>query len=236
MNPGTKKIFIIVISLLTICMSIYCQSIQKVDSTDSVKKAVYLKGDLQKVLSALVKYPDAGLLNNKQGDVVISFRINRAGKSDSMALVTSPDVSLSTSSIVALNSLEDNWTPAMRNNLPADRKYLVVFRYRIYTDNKPADYKRSAGKYVKKQKFEKALQHYDLAIKDNPFDSDLFASRSKVKEILGDTIGAKSDLLTSLKLKTEMMSVIDVSAFGLSSADRKPVVTERVIRTEIIAK
>jgi hypothetical protein len=62
---------------------------------------------------------------------------------------------------------------------------------------------------------------------DNKYDFELFESRSKVKEILGDTEGAKNDQLISLKLNDEIMSVIDVIGIGVTRVERR-IVSERV--------
>jgi TonB family protein len=224
-----QKATLIVLSLLTICLNSNSQTIQIPDSIIIREKAKYMKEDLTKFLYNNIKYPKEGLMKNIQGDVVISFIINRNGKLDSLKIENSSDFSLSTSSIAAINLLDDEWIPAKVNNTPTDKKYLIVFRFRIYFNSQPYDYKVQSGKFFEKHKYEKSLKLYNKGIMDNKYDFELFESRSKVKEILGDTEGAKNDQLISLKLNDEIMSIIDVIGIGVTRVERRIVGSE--IRT-----
>jgi len=67
----------------------------------------------------------------------------------------------------------------------------------------------------KKQKYERALETFNTGIEDNKYDYELYELRSKVKEMLGDNEGAKNDQINSLRLKDEVMSIIDVTAIGV---------------------
>ena len=55
------------------------------------------------------------------------------------------------------------------------------------------------------------LKALNSGIEDNKYDYELYEFRSKVKEMLGDIEGAKNDQLNSLRLKVEIMSIIDVT-------------------------
>ncbi len=188
------------------------------------EKARYLKENMTRYLFKTVKYPEALLTKNIQGDVVLSLKITRNGKLDSLAILKSPDFSLSTSAIVAINSLEKEWSPTRINDSPVDRNYLIIFRYRIYLETQPADFKTKAVEYFKEQKYEKALKLFNKAIKDNQYDFELFEYRSKIKETLGDSEGSKQDYITSINFKNEVMSIVNVYARGVR--------TIRTIRTE----
>lgn len=211
-----KKATLILMSLLTISMISKSQIIQKSDSIIRNKKAVYLKEDLTKFLSINTKYPKEEMMDHIQGDVVFSFIINKNGKLGSLALESIPNISLLNSAKIAINSLDGEWNSAMINNAPADRKYLIVFRFRTYLDSRPNDHKGQARKLFEKQKYERTLKLYNEGIKNNRYDFELFEFRSKVKEMLGDIEGAKSDQSISLKLKDEIMSIIDVNAIGVT--------------------
>lgn len=228
-----RKNNIIFVFALCFSLTAVSQENQAVDTTAKIEKARYLKGDIQKILTGTLKYPESGLQNNKQGDVIVSLRIDRNGKLDSIEIVSSPDLSLSTATMLAMNSVKGEWQPEMSDNVPVDKKYTAVFRYRIYTGSQLPDYKKQAEKSFAKQKFDKALDLYDKAIQFNRFDSELFESRSKVKELLGDTEGAKDDHSIALMLYKSIISVSDISEFGLANSDRNPIIIERVIRVEI---
>jgi tetratricopeptide (TPR) repeat protein len=216
-----KKAILIVMILLTIFMNSRSQTIQKSDSIIRYEKAMYLKEDLTKFLSINTKYPKEEMMDRIMGDVVFSFIINKSGKLVSLALESLPNISFLNSAKTAINSLDGEWRPTMINNAPEDRKYLIVFRFRTYLDYRPDDYKSQARRLFEKQKYERALKLYNKGVKDNRYDFELFEFRSKVKEMLGDIEGAKTDQSISLKLKDEIMSIIDVTAIGVTRTIRK---------------
>lgn len=229
-----RKAILILLCLVAFRINAESQSSQaKEQVTD---EAEYIKGDLKGILDGIVKYPELGVTKNIQGDVVVSCIITADGKIAGIVLVSTPDIILSASSLVAINSLSEGWKPATINNAPVDRNYKAVFRYRIYVNSQPADYKSSAAKAAGKAKFEKALEQYNRAIMDNPYDYELFEGRSKVKASLDDTKGAEKDMDEARKLKGEILFFVDATAFGLPGSERKPVTIERVIRSEIIVK
>lgn len=213
-------------SFLIICINANSQTI--LESSNKSEKASYSKEDLTKFLARKTQYPKDGITNNKAGDVVISFIIRKNGKLDSLVKVSSPDISLSANSIITMISLDKEWSPAKKNNMPIDKKYFVVFRYRIFLNTKPYDYKGQSNKLFEKQKYEKALILYNKGITDNQYDFELFESRAKVKEILGDLEGAKKDQLMSRILKDEIMSIVDIYAIGYTRVEKRIVGVQRV--------
>jgi len=226
-----KRLFLCIIALLALSQIAHSQTIQKSDSVVN-EKASYLKGDLTILLARNTNYPTGQLNPNLgasgEGDVVLSLVIHANGKSDILAIVSSPDISFSTSSMVAFNKLEDEWSPARKNNTPTDRNYLIVFRYRKYLDIKPYDYQERIAHSMSKQKYKEALRLLSNAIHDNKYDKKLFALRSKVKQILGDVEGAKSDELTAAKLDDEILALITVKVVGIS--------TKRVVSMEPVRR
>ena len=228
-----KKIaLLLVITFLTFNLFVSSQTIQKSDSISSVEKAKYLKEDLARFLSKNINYPFDALKNNIDGDVVFSFIINKNGEVDSLTMRSSPDVILSTSALVALNLLDKKWIPAKINDRPIDKKYLIVFRYRMYLNTQPFDYKHDALGYLNKQKYEKTLKIYNKAIKDNQYDFELFELRSQIKGLLGDVEGSKQDFKASLKLNADIMSVINVVARGESRLTTRVTSTRVINRTQ----
>jgi len=186
------------------------QAIQKSESVLINEKAIYPKQDMAKFLIDASGYPLEALQNNMKGDVFISFIVTKDGKMDSLVVESSPGSMFTRSSMIACNALTERWIPAKINNVPADKKYLFIFRYKMDSDTQSPDYKSMADKKIKKQDYKKALQLYDKAILDNQYDYRLFESRSKVKSLLGDEEGAKNDQLASERLNNEIMAVIDI--------------------------
>jgi len=219
---------IFIVFILFLCSSAYSQVVELHDSElDSVEHAQYLSGDITKILNAEINYAASALESKIEGDVVLSFIIDKNGKMGNLTIVSSPHKSLSTSSILSMNSLENNWSPYKVNNQPLDKKYLMVFRYRIYLNTQPPAYKKEAERLFKKQKYERALKHYNWAIEENKYDADLFEGRSLVKDKLSDTEGAKQDKETYKVLKNEVFRCIDVVSIGITKKVTKTTVIRR---------
>ena len=202
-----KLIALFIIGLLTFNYIAHSQTIPKTDSVTTIEKARYLKEDLEKGLSRNTRYPIDALRSESQGDVIFSFVITKEGKMENVLMVSPVNPGISPSVFNAINQLDKNWAPAKENGKPIDKKYTIVYRYRLYENVKPADLKSEAVGYVKKKKYEKALKSYNEAIEDNPYDYKLVESRSQVKELLGDTEGSKQDHYTSTILLSDVMTV-----------------------------
>jgi tetratricopeptide (TPR) repeat protein len=187
-----------------------------------------LKEDLTTFLQKNTKYPVSALQNNIEGDVILSFVIRKTGTLDSLLVISSPDMVLSQSAFESFNRIDNKWSPTVDNNVPIDKKYLIVFRYRMSMNFKPVDYKRDADDYFKKQKFEKALKNYNKAIEDNQYDYESFESRAKVKEKLGELEESKQDYKTSKLLKNEIMTFVDVIAVGYRRLVKTVITTTRI--------
>jgi hypothetical protein len=207
-----KKNTLVVLALLTIFMYSNSQTVQKPDSIIKYEKAKYLKEDLNKFLSLKTEYPNTEMTSMNNGDVVFSFIITRNGTLESLALEDNSNVSFLNSSKYAINSLDGEWSPAKLNDATIDKKYLLVFRFRTYIDRQPYDFKAQSKKLFEKQKYERALKTLNSGIEDNKYDYELFELRSQVKGMLDDNEGAKSDQLNSLRLKDEIMSIIDINS------------------------
>ncbi len=203
------------------------QASKETDTTSTIENAHYLNGDLSKLLPLNIKYPLNALRNNIEGDVIISLLINKHGKLDSLNILISPDIMLSTSSITPFEDLENEWSPCKINGIPINKKYLIVFRYRIYMNTEPPEYKKQAEKYFEKQKYKKALRFYNSAIKDNEYDYELFKNRSEIKELLGDIEGSKQDSLEATRIKNGIISCVDVTVVGIHRTEKRVVRTTR---------
>ena len=170
------------------------------------------KKDINIFLIKNTRYPLECLKNNIAGDVVFSLAINKAGLLDSLALVLSPDKSLTTNSFSSLRKLAEKWRPVRNDSIEIDKKYLIVFRYRIFVDNDPPDYQKRAENYLVKQNYEKALKLYDKAVQKNIYDQRLYAERAEIKKILGDEEGALQDLQIVERLENNILALISITA------------------------
>ena len=209
-----------ILFLLFVPLILLSQNLQDSDTIKSIKNAEYLKDDLTKYLQTNLKYPKEAVEANLQGDVILAFKIDKNGKSDSLNIISSPSKILSYSSSISFNQLEDKWSPCKVNGNPIDKIYMLVIRYRMWLNTHPPEYMKKAEKFVEKQKYDKALEYYNLAIKENKYDYKQFESRSKLEKILSNIGSAKEDSLQAIRLKNEIISVVDINAIGVTSVKK----------------
>lgn len=187
-----------------------------VSVNQDIETARYLGKDLAESLAKNAVYPPEALMKNIQGDVVISFIINKTGEIENMNIESTPNISLSTMSIIAINQLEKKWKPYKVNGKAVNKKQKIVFRYRIYHDTKPHNYEERAERLMKKEKYERALKFYNRAVKQNQYDHHLYVSRAKVKKILNDIEGSQADIQKSIVVKNEIITYINIIAVSSS--------------------
>lgn len=179
-----------------------------------IQKAQYNIKSLDSLLARKIVYPSDALRNSDEGDVIVSFSVTKDGKFENPGIEKTCDFLLSKTSMDAVKALSESWVPAKNGDNPVSKKYLIVFRYRIYFNTSPPKYKPGAEKQYSKGNYPKALKIYDDAIEENPYDKDLFLARSKTKEALGDTVGAAKDISEYNRLNEEIMAVIDIYAIA----------------------
>ena len=200
-----KFITLFVLTILFSNIILRGQPIQKTDSVPTIEKAQYLKENLGKVLLKNVRYPIEALENKTQGDVVFSFSITHEGKMENIIIISPFIPILSPSALKAINQLDKKWIPANENGKPIDKRYTIVYRYRITYNGLPLEDKKEADEYFKTKNYKKALKSINAAINDNPYDYRFFEFRSQVKQLLGDIEGSKQDHKTSLNLNSDIM-------------------------------
>jgi hypothetical protein len=213
-----KFLMLFVIGFLTLNLSGFSQTKVKIDSV-AYEKAKYLKGDLARFLSKNAKYPiyiHGNSYDGSQGDVIYSFVINKTGKLENLQLESSTKNLLTECAFGALTKMDTLWSPTRINHIAVDKNYQVIFRFRLYFDIKPPAYKKQIAGLVKRHQYDKAIKLFDEQIYYNPYDFELFAERSKLKEKSGDKIGAIEDYKWADKLNDEYMTVVNVIAVGIT--------------------
>ena len=209
-----KTMILFLIAFLSFSINLKSQNLQIPDTTKNNKNAGYLNGDIAKLLQKNTLYPTDALANEIEGNVVISFVILKEGKMDKLKVLSSPDETLSSSSIASFRNIENEWSPCINNGIPTDKEYCIVFKYRMYIYKQPSNVNEEIESLIKKQKYEKALKYINKEIKENPYDYKLFDARSKINELLGNKDSAKKDAEQSIKLQNEVIAIVDVNAIG----------------------
>lgn len=219
------KIIFSLLAFLFICL---LSNSQTSIPGDSILQAKYLEGNFQKALQNTTTYPIEGIKNNIDGDVIVTLIITKEGKMDSITVVKTPDFVLTKSSVLSLNAIPEKWSPAMVNATPIDKKYQIVFRYRMYFNTQPRDYKAEAIRIYNNGKLEKALKAFNNAIEDNPYDYVLYKLRAEVKERLSDGAGAKQDLRIATDLQNSILATVKLDAVGMKRTESSRTVNSSI--------
>ena len=180
------------------------------DLDQNIENPKYLDGDLAKVLFKNIRYPREAARRNISGDVILEFTIQKDGRLENLNVVNSPPQTLTASSIAAFNQLNGSWSQPKVDGKPSNRKYYIIIRYYSLLNKKLPDYNKRADKYLKKEKYNKALDIYDRAIKNNRFSYKLYESRSILKNILGDINGSEEDRKQSVHLKYKVLLIMNI--------------------------
>lgn len=200
-----------------ISLTAYCQAQNDTGKTVVIEKAKYLKEDINALLTKTTRYPKENIENKVQGDVIISFTINKEGQLDNLAVVNAAEPSLMASAISSFAEVTGNkWSPAKMDNTPVDKQYKVVFRFRQFVNEQPFDYNERASHLLNKEKYDKALKTCDSGIEENPYDDTLFEIRSQIKEKLGDMEGARIDHAIASTLKDEILTFVNLYVIGVT--------------------
>jgi protein TonB len=94
-------------------------------------------GDLSKFRTWVmehVKYPQIALENGIQGNVVVSFVVEKDGKMSKITILQSPDRTLTEAALAVLekaNNLKNGWKPGKQRNKPVRVTYTLPISFRI---------------------------------------------------------------------------------------------------------
>ena len=94
-------------------------------------------GDLSKFRNWVmdnVKYPQIALENGIQGNVVVSFVVEKDGKMSKITILQSPDKTLTEAALAVLdkaNKLKNGWKPGKQRNKPVRVTYTLPISFRI---------------------------------------------------------------------------------------------------------
>lgn len=211
-----KGISLLIVISLLITSQLKSQQIRNNREGNRFELPHYPVGDFVKILYKNVSYPDETLQKRISGDVITSFVITVKGKMDSISVIRSADFYLSNSALTALSYIADGWIPAKLNDNPVNKKFKIVFRYRLYYDSAPPEYRKLAKEWFEKKNYKKSLGFCNKAIKDDQYDYETYDLRSQVNEILGNTESSIKDRESSVRLRDDVLSVITLSLIGKS--------------------
>lgn len=206
------KIFVLILSvLLTLSISAFSQTQFDPQSEGNMIKATYSEGNLVTVLGKDLTYPVEASASGSQGKVLFVVTIDENGDLTSVKTKEKISDNLYSQAEEAIARLTGKWQPTQINGKAMARDYLLVFSYKIYYNAVPMDYFATAAKFEDKGKLKKAIDTYDEAIKENPYEPTFYKMRASIKKANEDADGAKEDEAMAEKMMMEVLAVIQIA-------------------------
>jgi len=205
-----KKYFFLILFFLSI--NTYASN------QDSTFIKTELSGNVHEFFGKRLRYPIQLLQDDKQGQIVVDFRVNKLGRIDSLSLVSYFDKEVSNKIMRLLLSTREMWSPTIIDGEAQDFVYKLIFDYKIFS-GRPSKKSASqiainrATKMAKKEKYEKALAIMNSIIAKEPYNSSLYQKRAEIYLFLKNKIKSDSDLLLAKKIDREVVANIVMFAF-----------------------
>jgi tetratricopeptide (TPR) repeat protein len=151
-----------------------------------------------------INYPESALDYCLQGTEVVQFTVMPTGNLANIKVVNSVCPEIDKEVIRVLNTTNGMWMPGSQNGTPCEvqKELLIVFHLGgIHSGSEDEFFMKKARNWYlrgnralfEKQKPEKALKHYNNAMRYRPLEEALLLVRGMVKLQLNDTEGAKND-------------------------------------------
>lgn len=187
---------------------------------DSVSTA---KNEWDTFFSSNLKYPAEALRTRQSARVVISIKISSEGTLDSMYLVEKAPEYFNDQVQRVFDMASLFWKPEILEEREFNNTYQIVVNF-IFSNSggPPADRKKIASNYILNGKPEKALKISEQLVKSNPYDYKNYELRSQINRQLGNEDQAKEDLLSSQRVKNDVLSTFDVVIFGVVRSSASP--------------
>ena len=159
---------------------------------------------IEDYLAAAVQYPEEAAISFDEGTEVIQFVVTSEGNIADFKIINSVSPEIDEVVIEALKKTNGLWQPGSNNKFAVDmcKEVSLCFcanpdaleKDSTYFLNKARSYfSRATKKLFIKQKPKAALRNYNNAMRYQPCDKCLLASRGMCKYSMGDTEGACKD-------------------------------------------
>lgn len=170
-----------------------------------------------------LRYPTEALRTRESALVVISIKIGPEGTLDSLHMVEKASPYFNEQVLRVFDMASLFWKNEVLEGREFNTSYQIVVNFTSSnTGGPPTDRKKIASNYILDGKPEKALKISDQLVKSNPYDYKNYELRSQINRQLGNSDQAEKDLLSSQKVKNEVLSTFDVVIFGVVRSTSAP--------------
>jgi len=152
---------------------------------------------LFKFLSSTIIYPPNAKDNCIMGTVYVRFNVKTTGEIDSVRIAQSVHRSIDEESMRAIKLSSGKWIPGRINDTITEMNYTLPVKFTVqsgFCDDATHFYNEGV-RFSNKNKYEKALNYFNLAANINPLDIDALYNCAVMKIKLNDPQGACEYLL-----------------------------------------
>ena len=196
--------------LVTLVPSLVSANPIPIDSISPAKK------EWDEFFGRNLKYPSEALRPRESAQVVISIKIGPEGTLDSLHLVEKASPYFNDQVLRVFDMASLFWKHEVLEGREFNASYQIVVNFIVSnTGGPPTDRKKIATNYILAGKPEKALKISEQLVKSNPYDYINYELRSQINRQLGNSEQAEKDLLSSQKVKNDVLSSFDVVIFSV---------------------
>jgi tetratricopeptide (TPR) repeat protein len=190
------------------------------------KKAEFKGGAFDKYLYTQLTYPLEDLKRKRQGIVLVSFKIKSDGSLDSIIPLEFKSKAAAADLITAIQNTSGFWRPTIIQGNPEAYTYLVACYYRINNKPKVETEFLKAKKDFSEKKYEKTIKKCKKALKDFPYDPDIYLLMVRAYKALDDGENVDIYFKKYNDLNKVFMANLYITALGITRTER--VVSRRV--------
>jgi len=188
--------------------------------TDSISPA---KKEWDEFFAKNLRYPREALRTRESALVVIAIKIGPDGTLDSLQLLEKASPYFNDQVLRVFDMASLFWKHEVLEGRKFNTSYQIAVNFTFSNTGGPTtDRKKIATNYILAGKPEKALKISEQLVESNPYDFKNYELRSQINRQLGNSDQAEKDLLSSQKVKVDVLSTFDVVIFGVVRSTSAP--------------
>lgn len=182
---------------------------------DTVEEFVksYFNENLYKYFYSRLEYPEDIVRKGIQGDVVVSFLIDKKGLLDSIEIIESPHAQMASGVSDLLLETKKKWSPTLKEGQPIAKRYKLIVKYQISSGtprNAYNEIKEKVRYKISASRYKSALRNINKAISKFPYRADLYLIRSEIYRNLEQYENADKDYDKAHQLKQDVIAILGV--------------------------
>lgn len=175
---------------------------------------------LNELVTRNLKFPSGELKDKKSARIIVSMKIGDLGRPDSIFLIEGATEAFNAEVLQIIDLATANWKSEFLENRPAGNEYLWVFTFSASMEGNLANNEyQIADNFLKREKFEKAIEFCSEKIKGNPYQYLWYEKRAEAHRLAGNAEAGQRDYMAAKQIKRKVLVEAEAKAFGRMPID-----------------